>query len=318
MAKPTLFSWATSPTSPIIYPASAFVTGGYPNRYEIPAAEYNATMNRIGEWITYIDPYIGTLSGQLFASAIRPYGTSLQDGIYLPGATYAMDMRAFGALGIRLTVNTAASTWTWNAAGTMTGFGWTAVDWGASLPGHSNLAAALTTATKLRYAYAATKPTFEMDFSPVNGGYVVASHTWQLDLEQSVAGEAVLAKGSAGAADVSAYRPLQLLHDTARTTETVYEAVSLVANLKTADAANYARVRLMKRDKSTRATTAVLTCSTVSTAFATVTDNNGGTPIVLDRSAYTYFLSIESANSTAVHFATFREVTLNLRKSAVE
>ena len=317
MAKPTVFSWATVPTSPIIYPASAFEVGGYPAGYQIPSAEYNATLNRLGEWITYIDPYIGGIAGDLFANKVRPYGTSEQDGLYLSGVgTYGAELRSFSTRGVRLL--TAGGSLVLDSTGLLTASTLAGIQWGSTLPPQYNLAAGLTSSTKLRYAYAATKPTFRLDFSPVNGGFIVALHNWQLDLEQSAAGEAVLAKGTAGAADVAAYCPLQLPHDTARTTETVYEAVSLTVEAKTANAANYARIRLMKRDRATHVASAVLTASTTSTSFASVTDDNGGTPIVLDPASYSYYLSIESANSTNVDFATFRTATLNLRKSAVE
>lgn len=336
MAKPTLFSWATSPTSPIIYPASAFVTGGYPNRYEIPAAEYNATMNRIGEWITYIDPYLGNTTGQLKATTINPYVGTSTCGITLnagtSGATAGVTIDGVDN-GVKIAVSSAGPTaehsWEWlktgrlavsltdsidwttgairNSAGSATYASWTSGDGGWAMPSGSTTSANATSG--FRHAYpSADRPTIVYDISPfawpvavpqeyhATSGIDPAAGTWQL---RNYAG------GTRSPRATMSLPRGGLISDTS---SGIMALTGLSALLTKDGTVTEVYLRVRRRTIASWGTTADV--ATVSSATPTWTGS-----VVLDFATYVYWLEFEaeSANSGSGNGLTAARCTITLK-----
>ena len=323
--KPTIPSvWASDPGAVIATPPSALQLLGWAVGEQPTAANVNWKFNEIDEWITFVDPYIGNTDGDLFANSIRPYtDNSLLDGLYLYDGSsgYTVLLKTRSGQGMVRQCWNAGNTSSVDelingATGTITWAGLNGVDWGSTAT-QTYVLAGLTSATKLRYGYAATKPTFVWDYSPICGGFsVLAPNVTLLDLENTAVNVATLYR-SAGSGDIAARRPLLFPHDTARTTQTVYELVSLTATLRNVGA-TAAIVRVVARNRSTWATTVISQINRTLSTFAQVTDTLSP-PTILDPSAYSYYVEIQSTGAShPSNYGEFKDVTLNVRKSAVE
>jgi hypothetical protein len=323
--KPTIPSvWASDPSAVIATPPSALQLLGWAVGEQPTAANVNWKFNEIDQWITFVDPYIGTTDGDLFANSIRPYSdNTLLDGLYLydGGSGYTIVLKSYDGQGQVRSAYNVGNTLSCDelidgTAGTVTWANLNGVDWGPTAV-QTYVLAGLTNATKLRYGYAATKPTFLWDMSPICGSYTVKNpNNTILDLEEISVNVATLYM-SAGSDDIAARRPLLFPHDTARTTQTVYELVSLTATLR--NLATAVIVRVVARSRSTWATTVVSQINRTVNTFATVTDTLSP-PAVLDPSAYSYYveIAVTGASHAGSAWGEFKEVTLNVRKSAVE
>jgi hypothetical protein len=323
--KPTIPSvWASDPSAVIATPPSALQLLGWAVGEQPTAANVNWKFNEIDQWITFVDPYIGSTDGDLFANSIRPYSdNTLLDGLYLydGGDGYTIVLKSYSGKGqVRSAFNAGNTSSTDEIingdTGTVIWAGLNGVSWGSTAV-QTYMLAGLTDATKLRYGYAATKPTFLWDMSPICGSYTVKNPgNTILDLEIISANVATLYM-SASSGNIAARRPLLFPHDTARTTQTVYELVSLTATLR--NLATAVIVRVVARSRSTWASTTVVQINSTDPNFVTVTDTLSP-PTILDPSAYSYYveIAVTGASHAGSSWGEFKEVTLNVRKSAVE
>lgn len=293
MTKPAYPSieWAGTAGATIGTPPTALQQLGWSAGEQPAAAHVNWKLNKVDEWIQWADAYFGGIDGQLFANAIRPYGTSLQDGIYLPGTTYAVDIRALGALGVRLTVNTAASTWTWNAAGTMTGVGWTGINWGTSVPAHTNLAAS-PGASGLRYAYpAASRPTMVYDVSPFAYPFSIPQAFQATSGTDPSTGQWTLRNYGGGTRSPRATAPFPRGAQTSDTSATM-ALTGLSAVLTKDGTVTEVYFRVRRRTIASWGTTADV--ASVSSASPTWSGS-----VVLDFDTYMYWLEFEADSASA-------------------
>lgn len=309
MAKPTLFEWATTPTSPIIYPASAFVTGGYPATYQIPAAEYNATLNRLGLWNAYINTYLGSTDGDIKATTIRPYVGTSNAGITLnagtSGATVGVTIDGVDN-GVKIAVSSAGPTaehsWEWkkdgrlavsltdsidwstgairNSGGTVTYASWaTGADGWAMSAGAT---AGQNATSGLWYGYpAASRPTVTHDVSPFMWPFQVVNGT-----RGSIADGTYRLSDSSGS---YAYAVAPLPRSGILTgAGTVFRVTTMAATgLAVTGAATEAYMRLMSRSRASWSTT------TVEAQLTTGTPTWSGS-VVLDETTKSYWIELVS------------------------
>jgi hypothetical protein len=338
MAKPTdVFAWANTPSSPLVYPTGDFVVGGYPSGYHVPSAEWNATQHRIGEWITYIDPYLGTTTGQLKATTINPYVGTSTAGLTLnagtSGATVGVTIDGVDN-GVKIAVSSAGPTaehsWEWlktgrlavsltesidwstgairNSGGTATYASWAAGAGGWAMPSGSTTSANATSG--LRNAYpSADRPTITYDVSPWHWPTTVQTSLIALSGADILTGSWQLRNDAGGVADLLAAASLPRTGQISDTAGALRRVTSLAAVGLTKDGTvTEVYIRLRSRTIASWGTTATL--ASVDSATPTWSGS-----VVLDETTYVYWLEYfaDDANSGSTNGMTVERVTIGIQ-----
>ncbi len=254
------------------------------------------------------------------ANKISPWGYPTQsdpvatDGVYLSDwTTYGVKLQASSSRSIILLVDSGHS-WTWSADGYL--------DILAYTKGAKGLRAAKDSLTDLRYGYDnSAYPTFRYNFSPRNGGWSVTIPTEGYYAPNSVAHteKASLTGTGVGPYDVAARIPLQLPHDTSRSSfKVAFTAKGLhVGGLHLAGVATTTTVAFKARSRSTGSVTDVFSVTSTSTTSADFSDTSTGIGD-LDTSAYEYFLEWSVGDASLLDGAYVGYVYLDIEKRAVE
>jgi len=316
---PSIYDYATGPDAELGPPPDAWVLRGQASNLPYIAGFDNWLSRGILDVIEPIaDHYDTTDSGSWLADTIYPmagYVSGDITGIYLSRGTSP------GTVGVRLhTKGNDLQLFVEESGGTDR-HNWLFKDDGtlqiANTLGVYGFLAGLDATSKLRYGYASTYPTFRMDVDPFRGGWTVrhpemCAITWDSD-------EAILGGLDAEVSVFDDYArfPLNLPHDLARTTETVYELMELTGILRCTGASlcQVAVMRAAVADLSSP--TAIMTISTATSGTVTSTS---GAPIVLDPSQYVYYLEWtgESIGDGGTQVVAINRLYLKIRKRAVE
>lgn len=317
MSKPTIPSttWASGAGALVTAPPTGLQSLGWAAGDQPAAAHMNWVINWMDQSIAWYDPFFGSTAGDLKATHLYPYAGTSTAGLTLNAGTSA---GTNGVLvtgisnGIKFEVYSAGPTlehsWRWAPDGTVTISATDSVDWGSTCQ-HKNLTAAASASTHLRYGYPSTdRPTLVYDVSPFMYPFTVPQEYQATSGIDPSAGTFQLHNYGGGTRSPRATAPLPRGALISDTSSGLVELTGLSALLTKDGTVTEVYLRVRRRTIGSWGTTANV--ATVSSATPTWSGS-----VVLDFSAYTYWLEFEadSANAGSGNGLTAARCTITLK-----